>query len=288
MRYWRVTFAKELPSFTAIQSHFYTQTGLKLGLKANLYLQTIKSSPVELFTLLEKDAPEVTRLEEELLAINLANPQKDKKAQYQSFASKKAWRLALQHANILKQHLQMRTTYKKLHQQKATYSQLTSSRDSCMAANVKWILEHEGPDSKIVLWAHNAHISQGGYPGYWKNSMGSYLKKLYGQQVYAIGFDCFEGSYTGLGGSPRKLGKQELPPAEPGSFTHTVNQLGKPVVFVDFKQAREDKVLKDWFDAPHTIRYHARTTTGVLPDCFDAILFVSQTTASKPLYPLDK
>jgi erythromycin esterase len=32
-------------------------------------------------------------------------------------------------------------------------------RDSSMAENIRWILEREGPDARIVVWAHNAHVA---------------------------------------------------------------------------------------------------------------------------------
>jgi erythromycin esterase len=36
-------------------------------------------------------------------------------------------------------------------------------RDAAMADNVEWLLDREGPDGKLVLWAHNFHVSR--YPG---------------------------------------------------------------------------------------------------------------------------
>ncbi len=56
---------------------------------------------------------------------------------------------AIQNARVVLQCLQMKAN--------------EVSRDRSMADNVKWILDRS-PDAKIVLWAHNGHVSTAGYP----------------------------------------------------------------------------------------------------------------------------
>src|SRR5262249_1106720 len=51
----------------------------------------------------------------------------------------------------------------------------TAGRDKSMAENIGWILDHEAPGSKMVVWAHNGHVAKG--PG--STSMGSYLFKSF-------------------------------------------------------------------------------------------------------------
>jgi hypothetical protein len=74
MGHWRVKFDTELPSFSAIESLFYDQTGLKLRLKADLQLRALKTSSAEVFTLLAEDAPVVARLQAEQQTLYQANP----------------------------------------------------------------------------------------------------------------------------------------------------------------------------------------------------------------------
>ncbi|HEU4470670.1 MAG TPA: erythromycin esterase family protein [Flavisolibacter sp.] len=62
-------------------------------------------------------------------------------------------------------------------------------RDSCMAQN---IIDYyrQYPDTKMLIWAHNSHVSRaGGMMGYWLNR---YFKKRY----FNIGFATSEGTYT--------------------------------------------------------------------------------------------
>ena len=52
-------------------------------------------------------------------------------------------------------------------------------RDQFMAENVHWILDHEGIDSKIMLWAHNGHISKSTFSAkYESKAMGYHLKEI--------------------------------------------------------------------------------------------------------------
>ena len=70
------------------------------------------------------------------------------------------------------------------------------SRDASMAANVKWILD-QSPKAKIVLWAHNFHV------GTSAGSMGSELRKMYGDQMVVFGFSFNQGGFQAVqqGGS---------------------------------------------------------------------------------------
>ncbi len=63
-------------------------------------------------------------------------------------------------------------------------------RDRIMAENVAQILEQYGPQSKIVLWAHNAHISNA------EGWLGHYLKQQFGEQAYLLGFEFNQGTFT--------------------------------------------------------------------------------------------
>lgn len=62
----------------------------------------------------------------------------------------------------------------------------TDLRDPHMAENVAWILEQSGRDSKIILWAHNAHIShQPNNPGI--GPLGNELERRFGDAHLSVG-----------------------------------------------------------------------------------------------------
>src|SRR5207245_3552970 len=72
-------------------------------------------------------------------------------------------------------------------------SDLFSARDRSMAENVKWILDNEGPGSKIMLWAHNGHVST--LPLGAGEPMGMSLRRRYGTEMVVCGFSFDHGSF---------------------------------------------------------------------------------------------
>ena len=65
-----------------------------------------------------------------------------------------------------------------------------------MAENVKWILDNEGPMSKIMLWAHNGHVST--FPDGAGETMGMTLRRMYGKKMVVCGFSFDHGSFQAI------------------------------------------------------------------------------------------
>lgn len=101
----------------------------------------------------------------------------------------------------------------------------TSLRDEQMANNLKWI-KNKYPDKKIICWGATSHFLynaaevqmkdpkiQKALGDYYKRvpSMGTYLKQIYGEKLYNIGFTAYEGNYNTLQAIP-------IPPAEAWSL----------------------------------------------------------------------
>jgi erythromycin esterase len=85
---------------------------------------------------------------------------------------------AIQNARLVVQYMQLKTSEK--------------SRDESMAENVKWIADHS-PGAKLVLWAHNGHVSHSGYGKI--SSMGGYLRGMFGHDMVNFGLAFNEGSF---------------------------------------------------------------------------------------------
>lgn len=69
-------------------------------------------------------------------------------------------------------------------------------RDNAMAANVTWILEQEKAigTGKLLLAAHDGHISKAPHTIMYEETMGGLLKEQYGDAYYSLGTDFFKGS----------------------------------------------------------------------------------------------
>lgn len=169
------------------------------------------------------------------------------------------------------------------------YAQLNAgqkSRDESMAENIKWIAD-QNPEAKIIVWAHNGHISHGGVPSY--APMGSYLRQMFGSQYLNFGFVFNEGSFQAV-----EMGKGlrdfTVGPAPEGSLDATLASTGVPVFALDLRTVPKQGPAADWLKASHQTRsigavfsdHEANSyfINAVAPDMFNALLFVGKTNAA--------
>lgn len=161
------------------------------------------------------------------------------------------------------------------------------TRDESMADNVDWIVKHN-PGAKIVLWAHNGHVSNTGFSG--TQSMGSYLRRMYGRQIVNFGFAFNQGSFRAV-----ELGKSlhefTVPPAPEGSLDHMLAQTGIPLFAIDLRAVPEHSAAGKWFAEAHKSRSIGAAFSDTLEPTqwspgpakadFDVLLFVEKTTAAR-------
>lgn len=172
-------------------------------------------------------------------------------------------------------------------------------RDSCMAANTKWISEYEQTD-KIIVWAHSGHISKtksfSGATGY---QMGYWLSKLFPEKYYAIGFDFHDGSFRAYQNWP-PVTESDNKSTLNGPITCTIkkpaknsshyiyHKTGLSMFYLDHKTASANKHIQTYlneiirlrlvgalFKPEHEESYYY---TVILNKYFDATLFINTTT----------
>jgi erythromycin esterase len=166
-----------------------------------------------------------------------------------------------------------------------------NARDKYMAENAEWILDYEGPESKMMIWAHNYHISKTNISA---KRMGYYLKKNYQDQYYCIGFDFNKGSFRAVDTKTNKLKTFTVPEANVGSSGNFFSTLNMPEFFVDMEKAvKANSPAKSLF----TKRITQRSTGAVfnmdkekdtylldpLYEYYDGLIFVNETTATMPI-----
>ena len=80
------------------------------------------------------------------------------------------------------------------------YARSHNARDGVMASNLRWLAQKKYPGEKIIVWAHNFHISK--YSGHYQeaflnleNTMGTVFTSdsVLMRQTYIIGFTSYEG-----------------------------------------------------------------------------------------------
>jgi erythromycin esterase len=123
-------------------------------------------------------------------------------------------------------------------------------RDRYMAENVTWILNQAGPDAKVVLWAHNAHVGMSGEE--FPRTMGDYLRKQYGNQMVVFGFSFYQGSFNAYGKTTLQTFHVDAPPGD--SYESFFHAAGLPRFFLDLRSVKPGAAASDWLLAPHPFR----------------------------------
>lgn len=143
-----------------------------------------------------------------------------------------------------------------------THDNPDAVRDAQMARNLIWLAEHAYPGKRIIVWAHNVHISLG--LGTFGPStfvpMGHTIKEHFGAASYAIGFTGATGTYMDYTNSAIV----SVPPRSPGSVESTLS--GYAYAFVDYHApapARQAGALGDYGEI-----------TGAWPTVFDGLFFI--------------
>lgn len=104
-----------------------------------------------------------------------------------------------------------------------------ANRDFQMAENVKFLVNKQYPDKKVILWAATTHLlynvtdieAFNKNEEYEKNKMGVYIKKEFKEQYYLLAFTALQGKigFKGYLG----IGKQKIKTSK-GSLEYYINQ----------------------------------------------------------------
>ncbi|MBJ6764433.1 erythromycin esterase family protein [Myxococcaceae bacterium JPH2] len=168
-----------------------------------------------------------------------------------------------------------------------------SFRDLAMAQNARWILEHEGPQARMVLWAHNSHVAtaleQGRVP------MGKHLRQALGQELYVFGFAFNQGEFQAIHvpsepNEPRRgLSVHSLPPADVGMLEGALSQAGSPLFALNLRDLPVKGAATEYFSQRrYTRNFGAVFSKDIQPvavravSAYDGLLFVERTEAAIP------
>jgi erythromycin esterase-like protein len=157
-------------------------------------------------------------------------------------------------------------------------------RDSCMAVNVERIL-NDNPTSKIILWAHNEHISKDPL------AMGHYLNNRFGNEYYCIGFSSDKGKYTAGSSERYRISTDnKFVKSITGSIDYNFSRAGSSVFFLDLRNIPENDPDSRWLTKKMYFRTIGAFATdnqfhpASIKEKFDGVIFIDRTTATEPLY----
>lgn len=189
----------------------------------------------------------------------------------------------IQYATLVKQYAE--NTYK---------GHLSLYRDAAMAENISWILTMNQPASRMVIWAHNNHISRGDHPDDAVNiyngiSMGSWLSKKYGDKFKAFELSTYTGAYWAqVSYSNFKMMSCPLYEAPRGSMDEALHRISEKrntdLLLLDLKNGRNQQ----WLTQPLPERFanHVNIEYGYwtkfsVPFQYDGVFFIDTTSPAK-------
>ena len=157
-------------------------------------------------------------------------------------------------------------------------------RDAAMADNVQWALENEGPNGRLLVFAHNGHVLNHQWPGSRRSPfkekasmMGVHLRRVYGNDLYIISISSVSTSGT-------------LPKPKPieDSIDDALARVGLPKMFLDLRKARQDSAPFAWLSQPRPLganlgHYDVATPSTAL----DAFVFLRDLSPAGEIYGSD-
>jgi erythromycin esterase len=160
-------------------------------------------------------------------------------------------------------------------------------RDQAMADNVKWLLENETGNQKIVLWAHNLHVGFDQSIGVkW---MGWHLKQQFAQDYLSVGFSFARGMFNAFhedaGTVLRPVNIEAV--KDPESLEAFLGTVALPHYFLDLRNPTAE--AQNWLNqnrSMHTIGslVSFRNNSHLLPlnilKAHNILIHFEQTTAS--------
>jgi erythromycin esterase len=163
------------------------------------------------------------------------------------------------------------------------------ARTAAMADNLKFIVEHERPGTKFVVWAYDTHLAKDT-----ARTVGRYAREAFGEQYYAVGTAFYRGAYQTRVMRPNQpagdLQAVVAPPAPAKSLPWSLFRARVGNLFLDLRAAAADPVARAWVGSPLVTQGSSWATQNPLGrhrtirfgEQFDGIIFIETTTPTRP------
>ena len=167
-----------------------------------------------------------------------------------------------------------------------------SARDRAMADNVLSIEKRHGKGTKVVLWAHNGHIARS-----WNQAtvMGNNLADALGDQYVSVGFAFDRGGFQAIAMEGNEFGglrEHVVGSAQSGDIEAALREGGPELFALSLRELPAKGEAAKWLRAPMAMRQigagfdtddiSSRVIASV-PERFDVLLFVEETTRARPV-----
>lgn len=212
------------------------------------------------------------------------------RAAWSGGTGEEAWATARQHARVVGQCQRYWST--------PNEKVMENVRDESMAENVLWLRDLIGPAGRMVVWAHNGHIT--GQDRSWgMTAMGVHLKGALGDDYVSVGLHFDRGTFiskTWVDGALTPPTPFTVGTSADGTINQALNTVGLPLFVLDLRPVAPYPLTdlkwlwrfegERWYDA---VFFPAAEAAGAyahwtMPkSSYDLVVFIRETTASTPL-----
>jgi protein-L-isoaspartate(D-aspartate) O-methyltransferase len=165
-------------------------------------------------------------------------------------------------------------------------------RDSHMFETLQNILDFHGPNSKVVVWAHNSHIGNAaatemGRRG--EHNIGQLCRQHFGTGSYHIGFGTNDGTVAAASEWDGPMQVMNVRPAHPQSYERLFHMTNVPGLLLPLRDGTledlRDKLAKPRLERAIGVIYRPQSELAshyfeaVLPGQFDEYIWIDRTSA---------
>lgn len=164
------------------------------------------------------------------------------------------------------------------------YREIINVRDEVMAGNVRWILDQQEPDDRLMLFVHNLHAIRSPiwpvddkehYPNGPGTVMGERLRSAVGDEMFVFG-TAFGAGETGETADGLKYEAAELE-----SVDGLLATVGEPIFALPLDSPDMARVVRTGLARPRRLRMLSAYGEVDLTAAFDAIIYVDSITSSR-------
>jgi protein-L-isoaspartate(D-aspartate) O-methyltransferase len=168
-------------------------------------------------------------------------------------------------------------------------------RDQHMFDTLLNLLNHHGPESKGIVWAHNSHVGDANATEMSKrgeHNIGQLCKELFGRAAYAIGFGTDSGTVAAATDWDGPMLIKSVRPAIDNSYERLCHESGEPLFLLPLQNGAAASIQglsKPRLERAIGVIYRPETEReshyfqAVLPEQFDEYIWFDRTRAVTPL-----
>ncbi|WP_082072823.1 protein-L-isoaspartate(D-aspartate) O-methyltransferase [Hyphomicrobium sp. 99] len=171
-------------------------------------------------------------------------------------------------------------------------------RDSHMFETLNQLLNHHGPNSKAVIWAHNSHIGDASATEMSRRgeyNIGQLCRRDFGSDCFSIGFGTNDGTVAAASNWDGAMEVMNVRPAHAQSYERLFHLTNAPGLMLSLQEENElrAKLMRPLLERAIGVIYRPDSELAshyfeaILPLQFDEYIWIDRTSAVKPLASIE-